>query len=104
MKQLTFRGIFVATSLVGAAVCSALIFIDQRVHAQTADGVAVHESRITALEQQVPQLRQEQYEYRAEQRADMKALQDAVLSGVKSSRLEQPVKRPVGLRTSDAGP
>lgn len=102
-NKLTWRSVFVAIGAVAAAVIAGILFIDTRVAAQTDAGVKVHETRIVALEQQVPQIRKEQYEYRTDTRADMKALQEVVLTRVRSERLDQPVKPPEDLPMFDAG-
>lgn len=51
-NRLTFRSIIVAIAAVAMAVIAALLFIDNRVEAQTTKGVAVEDSRITNLEGQ----------------------------------------------------
>jgi hypothetical protein len=66
-----------------------------RALAQTAHDAGVeaakgHESRITALEQQVPQLRNEVYQGRL----DTQALYKAVMDGKRQERLEQPPAPP----------
>lgn len=85
--KLTWRSIAVAVGGVAATVVAGLLFIDNRVAAQTDAGVKVHESRITALEQQVPQLRQEVFETRSE----LRELYKAVVEKKRSERLETPV-------------
>ncbi len=74
----------------GIAIAMFLIFVDNRVAAQTDAGVKVHESRIQALEQQVPQLREEVYQGRL----DTQALYKAVMDGKRSERLEKPLPSP----------
>lgn len=71
----------------GVTVALFVLFVDNRVKAETDAGVAVHESRITALEQQVPQLRQELHEARQ----DTHDLYKAVMEGKRSERLERPL-------------
>jgi len=50
-NKLTFRSVVVAVFAVGASVITAILFIDNRVQAQTDAGVRVEASRLTALEQ-----------------------------------------------------
>lgn len=58
------------------------------------EAAKAHELRIIAVEQQVPQLRQEVFDGRKENRADLKALQDALLTRRPSPRLSEPVPPP----------
>src|SRR5690606_22258380 len=51
-NRLTLRSLAVAISVVALGVTSVLIFVDNRVQAQTDAGVKVHEARIGTLEQQ----------------------------------------------------
>jgi hypothetical protein len=74
----------------GVAIAVFLVFVDNRVRAETDAGVAAHESRIKALEQQVPQLRDEVYQGRL----DTQALYKAVMDGKRQQRLEQPPAPP----------
>jgi uncharacterized coiled-coil protein SlyX len=50
-NKLTVRSVIVAVGAVAASVVAGLIFIDNRVRAETDAGVKVHEQRITTLEQ-----------------------------------------------------
>jgi hypothetical protein len=92
------RDIAVAIAAVGTSVIVALIFVDNRVAAQTDAGVKVMQSRVTALEQQVPQLRQEVFQGRL----DTQALYKAVMDGKRQERLEQPPAPPA--LAKDGGP
>ncbi len=51
-NKLTLRSVVIAIGALAVGVAAALIFIDNRVAAQTDAGVKVHEQRITTLEQQ----------------------------------------------------
>lgn len=51
-NKLTVRSVLIAGGCLIAGVTSALVFIDNRVAAQTDAGVRVHEQRISTLEQQ----------------------------------------------------
>lgn len=51
-NKLTIRSVLVAVGSVVAGVVSMVLFVDNRVAAQTDAGVKVHESRISTLEQQ----------------------------------------------------
>lgn len=94
-NKLTFRSVLVAVGSVIVATVTALVFIDNRVQAGTDAGVKVHESRIIALEQQVPQLRQEVFDARSE----LRELYKAVVDKKRSAVLEQPVPQ-----ARDGGP
>jgi len=82
-----FRDILIAVGAVGASVVAGILFVDNRVQAQTDAGVRVHESRIVALEQQQAQVRTDVHEVQL----DIRELYKVVQTGRRSSRLEQPV-------------
>lgn len=84
------RDLVVAVASVAGAVVVVLIFFDNRVAAQTDAGIKAQESRIKALEQQVPQLREEVYQGRL----DTQALYKAVMDGKRQDRLERPLPPP----------
>lgn len=62
-------------------------FIVGEARAQTDAGMKEHEARLTAVEQQVPQLREELHEARQ----DSHDLYRAVMEGKRSERLEKPL-------------
>lgn len=84
------KDLVVAVGAVAAAVVASIIFVDNRVAAQTDAGIKGHESRIVALEQQVPQLREEVFQGRL----DTQALYKAVMEGRRQERLEKPLAPP----------
>lgn len=92
--KLTWRAVFIAGGSLGAgtivAVATALLFLDSRVSAEARRETSGHETRIVALEQQVPQLRAEVYEGRL----DTQALYKTVLDGRRQERLEHPPAPP----------
>lgn len=51
-NKITLRSVLIAAGAVASGVVLGIIFIDNRVAAQTDAGVRVHEQRITTLEQQ----------------------------------------------------
>lgn len=99
-NKINVQSIIVAIGAVAVAVCTSLLFIDNRVHAQTDAGIAVHESRIVALEQQVPQLRTEVYEGRQ----DTRALQEVIMTNQRSDRLSRPLAPPPKPDSGSAAP
>lgn len=84
-------GFALACLLAGVTVARAMA---QEARDAGLEAAKAHESRLVALEQQVPQLRQEVFEGRKETRADLKALQDALLTRTPSPRLSEPVPPP----------
>lgn len=87
-----------AVVLFGAGVV-ATHAVAQEAHDAGVQAAAGHESRLTALEQQVPQLRQEVYQGRL----DTQALYKAVIDGKRQERLEHPPPPPV-VAPKDGGP
>lgn len=93
------RNIAVAVGSVAAGVFSGVMFLDNRVQAQTDAGMARvtekaagQEARILTLEQVTRELRQEQYQYRKDTHDDLKELQNVMLSGQRSYKLDKPVQ------------
>lgn len=76
-------GFAVACLIAGAFVTRAMA---QQAHDAGVEAAKGHESRIVALEQQVPQLRQEVFDSRLE----LRDLYKAVIDKKRSERLEQP--------------
>ncbi len=96
-----FRNFVVAVGAVAATVVAVLVFVDNRVQAQTDAGMKVEaaervalEKRVSTTEQQVMQLRAEQFQYRKETHDDFKELQNVVLTGQRSHQLDKPVLPP----------
>lgn len=85
-NRLTFRSVIVAICAVAVSVIMAIIFIDNRVQAQTDAGVKVHEERITTLEHQQTQLQGDVHEVQT----DIRSLYKAVMTGRPQERLEKP--------------
>ena len=59
-NKLTLRSVAVAIGAVAVGVATALVFIDNRVQAQTDAGIKVHEQRIITLEQNATADREKQ--------------------------------------------
>ena len=59
-NKLTLRSVAVAIGAVAVGVATALVFIDNRVQAQTDAGIKVHEQRIVTLEQNATADREKQ--------------------------------------------
>lgn len=92
------RNIVVAIGAVASTVVAGILLIDSRVQAQTDAGYKVEaaerialEKRVSTNEQETKQLRAEQYQYRKDTHDDFKELQNVVLTGQRSQRLQQPV-------------
>lgn len=101
VREVRNAGVWRVVYIVGgfALACVLAGVMGAKAVAQTAKDAGTEaakgqETRIVALEQQVPQLRQEVFESRKENRADLKALQDALLTRVPSTRLSEPVPPP----------
>jgi cytochrome c-type biogenesis protein CcmH/NrfG len=80
----------VASMTAVGAVFGAYKLLLSEARAEADAGVAVHESRIKALEQQVPQLREEVYQGRL----DTQALYKALMERKRQDRLEKPPPKP----------
>lgn len=59
-NKLTLRSVMVAVAAVAVGTVTALVFIDNRVSAQTDAGIKVHEQRIVTLEQNATSDREKQ--------------------------------------------
>jgi negative regulator of sigma E activity len=100
-KKDWFRNFVMAVGAVAATVVAVLVFVDNRVSAQTDAGMKVEaaervalEKRVGTLEQQTLQSRDEQFQYRKDTHDDLKALQEVILTGQRSNRLDKPVSPP----------
>lgn len=111
VREVSKSGIWtVAVSVGGFALACLLAGVTTaRALAQQAkdaglEAAKAHETRLVAVEQQVPQLRQEVWELKQQSRFDMKALQDALLTRRPSQRLNQPVPPPTNLPLDGGSP
>lgn len=95
-NKLTLRSFVIAAGAVATAVASVLTFIDSRVAHATDAGYRVLESRTTASEQHVKDIRGELVDFKAEQRA-ANARTDAKLDAALSAmRVRNPAPAPDG--------
>ena len=90
VQELNWQGAKLTIAMCVVAVGTAFgayKFIVNEARAQTDAGVANMESRVRAVEQQVPQLREDVHEARGE----LRDLYKAVMEGKRSEKLERPL-------------